>query len=131
MVETATLLFGALLVACAAVVLVMGRRVLAAPKPSEAPREADPGSALVAREVLDEQGQRVGETVRVEGDEVVLKREGGFAMVPRAALRDDGNRLRAEGVDWVAAAVKGEAWRRRHEDTMEYDDKGMPVREPG
>lgn len=129
MVETTTLAFAALLVVCAAVVLATGRKVLAARKPPEAPREADPGSALVAREVLDEQGQRMGETVRVEGDEVVLKRETGFAVVPRAALREDGARLRVGDVDWSAAMEKGEAWRRRQDDTMRYDDKGMPVLE--
>jgi hypothetical protein len=126
--EPLTLAFGALLLVCLVAVVVLLRRVRAAPKPQASvgpPPDTD--SKLVAREVRDEGGRRVGETVRVEGDEVVVKQEGAFLMVAKANLHEDADKLRAEGVDWDAARAKGEAWRQRQEDVMRYDEKGLPI----
>lgn len=130
MVDALTLGFGALLVLCSALVVLAGRRVLAAPKAPAAPAAPDPGSGLVAREVRDAAKALVGETVRVEGGDVVVKKEGGgFLAVPRASLEEDGERLRLGDVDMAEAAAKGEAWRKRQEDVMRFDEKGMPILE--
>jgi hypothetical protein len=139
MVETLTLLFAAVTLACVAIFGLALRKVLAAPRaatpgspeagPSVPGTEADLGTKLVAREVLDDEGKRVGETVRVQGDDVVLKGPEGFYVVPRTELKEEGERLRAHGVDWVLARNRGEIWRREHEDVMKVDDKGMPVLE--
>ena len=69
----------------------------------------------------------MGETVRVQGEDAVVKGPGGFLVVPKAALREDGERLRAEGVDWAHAKERGEAWRREHEDVLRFDEHGMPI----
>lgn len=133
MVEALVLGFAAVFLVSAAVFVVSLRKLAAAAQRREAgaaPGQApDPDSRLVARQVLDEQGNPAGETLRVEGQQVVLKRGGEFLVVPRAALREDGEKLRAEGVDWEQARRDGEAWRSRQEDAMAYDETGLPVAE--
>lgn len=129
MVAVSTLLFGLLFLVCAVVIGASLRKVLAMSKPLERSVASEGGQELVARKVRDPEGKDVGETVRVEGEEVVLKHEGTFLVVPKAALREDGERLRAEGVDWAEAKAKGEAWRTRQEDVMRSDAQGMPILE--
>lgn len=126
MVEPLAVGFALLFLASVAVFAVAMRRIVAAPRPADAPRP-DPHLKLVARVVVDEQGQRVGETVRAEGDDMILKQGATFLAVPRSVLREDGERLRAEGVDWALAKEKGEAWRARQENAI-TDELGQAAR---
>lgn len=134
MVDALTLGFGALLLLALAVVAWAGKGVLAAPRKAAAAAEAPgPGpsrdQALIARQVVDEQGQRLGETVRVEGDDVIVARGGSFLLVPRASLEEQGEKLKAVAINLAEAEARGEAWRKQQEDVMAYDDQGMPLPE--
>lgn len=123
MVEALGAVFGALFLVSAAVFAVSMRRLLATPKASAPP--LDPDLQFVARPVLNEQGERVGESVRVEGDDVVVKQGAVFLVLPKASLKDEGPHLRAASIDWTDAAKRGEAWRARQEDRIS-DELGKP-----
>lgn len=128
MVQLATVAYALILVAALALFAVGLRKVLATQR--TAPKAAEPAtdSRLIARKVKRD-GEVVGETVRVQGDEVVLHGKQGFLVVPKAALHEEGEDLRAEGVDWVEAERRGIQWRDEHEDAMQFDAQGMPVLE--
>jgi hypothetical protein len=133
MVDALTLGFGALLLLALALIAYAGKQVLAAPRKATAAEGQGPGpsreQALIARQVVDEQGNRLGETVRVEGDDVVVSRGGAFLVLPRASLEEHGEKLRAVELNLAEAEARGEAWRKKQEDVMAYDDKGMPLPE--
>lgn len=130
MVATTTLLYLGLFLICAAVVVVVGRKVLAAPKPGEAAAGPAPAhSPWIAMAVVDAQGDALGEVVRIQGEEVVVKHGGMFLVVPRPALTEQGGKLRAGDFDRAEATARGEAWRKQQENVMKYDAQGMPVPE--
>ena len=128
MADATTYAFAGLLLLALIVLLVSARKVLASPlRGARKATEPGPDSRLIARKVRDETGMLRGETVRVQGEDVVLHAATGFLVVPKASLREHGEELRAEGVDWTDAERRGIQWRDEHEDTMHVDDKGMPI----
>ena len=128
MVDAVTLGFALLLLVALGLVAVSGRKVLANPRaPSAPPPSNDGDQHLVAREVVDEQGQRLGETVRIEGGDVVVKAEGSFLVLPKTALQAAGEKLRVLEFNRAQAEAQGEAWRKRQEDVMRYDAQGLPL----
>ncbi|MCA1814606.1 MAG: hypothetical protein LC624_11785 [Halobacteriales archaeon] len=125
--DTTALLFGALVLASFAVVFVGMKRILATPTPK---MEATPSSdqRLVARKVYNEQMTAIGESVRVTASDVVVKAQGKFLLVPRSHIQEYGPDIICDdGIDWKQAEERGEAWRKEHEDTLRFDDKGMMV----
>jgi len=126
MVSTLALAFVAVFLLSAAVFARSLKRALASPRPT-GPSAADPDHALVARPIVDEQGQPAGETVRVEGAEVVFKKDGKFYVVSKYHLTDYGTSLFIDSIDWAEAERRGEAWRAAQEDRLPPDD-GTPDR---
>ncbi len=85
-------------------------------------------ASLLSRFVVNAQGDTVGETMALEPDEVILKREGGFYAVSMdAIIEKDGMLLVDATIDWEAAKEAGDEWRKAAHDEMEYDDAGLPV----
>lgn len=123
-VSGTTLALAAVLLACAALVAVNVRKMLAmpVPQPSKAP---DPAQRLAARKVYDEQMQPVGESVRATASDLVVKTQKGFALVPRSHLQEWGPDIICDdGIDWAQAHERGEQWRKEHEDTLRFDAQG-------
>jgi len=120
--------------------VVVPGRPLPVSKPAEAPAPLDAAPIdaraatappieedLLARYVRDEEGNLVGETLQVRGDEVVLKQGARFFVVPRGAVSVKGPDLLASDVDWEEAEAAGEAWLEKRRDVLRYDDDGLPV----
>ncbi len=56
-------------------------------------------------------GNVVGETVAIHGDQLILKQEGVFKSVPRNQIQEDGDDLLLSGfIQWDAAIQEGNAW---------------------
>lgn len=86
---------------------------------------------LIDRRVRDEHGNDVGESVKIDGETVIVEKEDKIWAVPVGALRLSGDDLvPAAPIDWVAAAARGEEWRARqpHKE-MRFDDDDAPVHE--
>lgn len=85
-------------------------------------------ASLLSRFVINANGDTVGETLALESDQVVLKRDDGFYAVSLdAIIEKDGMLLVDASIDWEAAKEAGDEWRKASYDEMEYDDSGMPV----
>lgn len=86
---------------------------------------------LLLRFVVDASGQRRGETVALEGDQVVVKTPEGFLLVGRHQLHSEGaTLLLAEDLDWGAARQAGEAWRQRSHKEIAYRPEELPQDSP-
>ena len=85
------------------------------------------GEKMLLRFVEDEKGARVGETVAVEGDQMIVKAPGGFLAVPTSQLSESGAGLKLTGTfDEAAAKSAGEAWRVKSHKVITYDAKELP-----
>ena len=85
------------------------------------------------------EGNVVGESVAIDGDQLVLKQAGVFRTVPLAQVEAAGAELAIHGdVDWTAAEAAGAAWLERNrkgtddqvtQDLTTSDDVKAPARE--
>lgn len=102
---------------------------------SQAPTLAD-GEALtdvLSRFVFDAAGEKVGETVAMDGDKVIIKHGATFSAVPRRSLSegDEGFNLAAD-VDLDAARAAGADWKARQHKEITYSADELPEDErPG
>lgn len=102
------------------------RPVAETPAPAAAPAD-EAHEGLLLRFVTDEQGNRLGETVAVDGDRVVLKVKDGFVAVPADKIKAAGSSLQLDyGVDWTEAKQVGEAWRERAHKVITYSESELP-----
>lgn len=111
----------------------MARRVAPKPAPPTAAMAAPESlhESLILRFVTDEQGERLGETVSLDGDRVILKVKDGFVSVPASKIKDQGGNLQLDfGVDWDEARRLGEEWRARSHKVIEYSESELPKDEP-
>lgn len=61
------------------------------------------------------EGSVVGETVAIQGDQLILKQAGMFKAVPKAQAEVRGDEVVLSGhIDWVKAATDGAAWHASH-----------------
>ncbi|MBI2077680.1 MAG: hypothetical protein HYT80_04815 [Euryarchaeota archaeon] len=89
--------------------------------------QESPGEKMLLRFVEDEKGTRVGETVAVEADKMIVKAPGGFLAIPVAQLSESGPGLKLTGTfDEAAAKKEGEAWREKSHKVITYDPKELP-----
>jgi hypothetical protein len=90
---------------------------------------------VLSRFVDDEKGERVGETVGMDGDKVIVKSKdkASYYAVPRASLEEmEGDFKVRPGVDWKTAEEEGEAWKKRQHRLVEYTQDELPEDErPG
>lgn len=111
------------------VVIMLIRAAGSARKAHEAQAAAEeaPADRLLLRFVEDPQGRRVGETVAVEGDDLVLKDAAGFLVVPVGSVEENGPGLKMkEPLDESAARRKGDAWRERSHKVITYQESELP-----
>lgn len=123
-----------LLVAAVAAYLMLslGRRAKATAA-AEAPTGAGAAGdeALLLRFVVDEAGERRGETVALDGDAFILKTADGFCRLGKDQIQDQGGTLRLVGpVDWESSKRDGDAWRVRSHKEITYTPEELPRDEP-
>ncbi len=70
--------------------------------------------SLLSRFVVDKNGDRVGESISVHRDLLIIKREGDYYAVPLQHVDASGEELRVKGiVQWEKAAEMAEEWKQR------------------
>lgn len=93
-------------------------RTVPAPEPAVAGTLADamavPGAVpdpYLLRYVIDDAGARIGESLAMTKERLIVKREGDFHAIPLGNVTIEGADLVARAVDWESAKRDGEAWR--------------------
>ncbi len=70
--------------------------------------------SLLSRFVVDKNGNRVGESISVYRDLLIIKRAGDYYAVPLKHVDASGDELRVKGVvQWEKAAEMAEEWKQR------------------
>lgn len=88
------------------------RRTGAARGPDEEPKST---STVLLSRFAHHQGNVVGETVAVEDDRLILKKEGVFKAVPLDMATLQGDEVVLQGyIDWDAAQKDGQVWLSAH-----------------
>lgn len=68
--------------------------------------------SLLSRFVIDKHGNRVGESISVYNDLLIIKRKGDYYAVPLKHVDVSGEELRVKGVvQWEKAAEMAEEWK--------------------
>lgn len=84
---------------------------------------------VLSRFVNDQSGERIGESVGMDGDRVIVKtkKEPPYLALPRAALSEKDDAFQVTGeVDWEEAAREGGDWEKRQHRVVEYSDEELP-----
>lgn len=97
--------------------------------PSLAEDESIPD--LLSRFVEDAKGERVGETVGLDGDLVIIKSGTTYKAVPRKHLTLEDDVFKVHGVvSWDEAERLGAEWRKKQHRVVEYSEDEVPKDEP-
>ena len=68
--------------------------------------------SLLSRFVVDKDGKRVGESISVYNDLLIIKRNEGYYAVPLIHVERDNDELRVRGiVQWERAKELAEGWK--------------------
>ena len=78
----------------------------------EEKEEISPETSLLCRFVLDGTGKKVGESIAVNKDLIIIKSGNKYLGVPLKHIEDDGKTILVKGlVDYSKAEELGEHWR--------------------
>lgn len=74
---------------------------------------------ILSRFIVDKKDTIVGESIGIEGKFIVVKHREKFYLVPRNAVKLQGDKLvLKKKVDWIAALARGEGWRKEELDHL-------------
>jgi hypothetical protein len=81
--------------------------------------EDDPHDEILSRFIFDPKGSQVGETIGVEGKQLILKDHEKFYSIPLNSIKERNDELiLVKKVDWNKAEKKGEKWRKKALDVI-------------
>jgi hypothetical protein len=79
----------------------------------------DPKDEFLSRFVKDDKDEIKGESIGVEGNNIVIKNADTFMIVPLASLTLEDNILRVtKKINWESAKKKGEKWKKKELDPL-------------
>jgi len=88
-------------------------------KPSDDDALDDPHDEYLSLFVRDEKGKARGETIGVEGTDLVLKDGGDFYKIPLSSVKMDGKYLTiVKYVNWKISRSLGEKWKEKELDPL-------------
>lgn len=88
----------------------------------------EPKDEYLSRFILNADGERIGETIGIDGERIIMKREEDFFSVPIEAIEEKyGDLLLSKAIDWDESKTLGEEWREKSSDKMEYNEEGKPI----
>ena len=91
-------------------------------KKEEIEAEEEYKHSLLCRFVLDGLGKKVGESVAVDEDILIIKSKGRYLGVPLKHIEKDGKTLLVKGLVDLSNAVKmGERWRQESFNKINFD----------
>ncbi len=74
---------------------------------------------ILSRYLVDKKDNIIGESIGIEGNDVVVKHKNKFYLVPRKCVKLKGKKLvLTRQVDWIGALAKGEGWKREELDPL-------------
>lgn len=87
-------------------------------------------TSMLCRFVVDCGGKRIGETIAVDGDVLILKNGKEYLGLPISAVeaKDEGD-LTVNEFDAAGAGAMGEVWRVKNFRLMRYGEDGLPLNE--
>jgi len=92
-------------------------------KLEELEKEEEQKNNLLCRFVLDGIGRKVGESVAVDEDVLIIKSRTKYLGVPLKHIEEDGKTLLVKGlVDQYNAEKMGETWRQENFKEIKYDE---------
>ncbi len=72
--------------------------------------------SLVSKFVVDKKGNRIGETISIEGDLVIIKKEKKYLAIPLKHIELSKDQVRIRGiVEWDNAIKMGEQWKKKYQ----------------
>ena len=72
--------------------------------------------SLVSKFVVDKKGNRIGETISIEGDLVIIKKEKKYLAIPVKHIEESKDQVRIRGiVEWDNAIKMGEQWKKKYQ----------------
>ena len=90
-------------------------------KEDEIEKEEDAKNSLVCRFVLDLLGNKIGESVALDEDVLIIKSGSSYLGVPLKHIEEEGKTLLVKGlIDKEQAKVLGEKWRQESFSEIKY-----------
>lgn len=117
----------ALLVSVLKVILVnLGGLFFFARKKGKLEDEIDPEhNELLCRFVTDGTGRKIGESISLDGDILIIKSGGRFLGIPLKHIEEDGKNIMVKGlVDFDKAYEMGDKWRKESFREIKDDSEG-------
>ena len=72
--------------------------------------------SLISKFVVDKEGNRIGETISMEGDMVIIKKEKKYLAIPLKHIETSKDQVRIRGiVEWDNAIKMGEQWKKKYQ----------------
>jgi len=74
---------------------------------------------ILSRFLVDRKDNILGESIGIEGKDLIIKHKNKFYIIPRSAVKLVGKKLILKRkVDWVAAQARGEGWKKEELDPL-------------
>lgn len=71
---------------------------------------------LISKFVVDKEGNRIGETISIERDLVIIKKENKYIAIPLKHIEASKDQVRIRGiVEWDNAIKMGEQWKKKYQ----------------
>ena len=71
---------------------------------------------MISKFVVDKEGNRIGETISMEGDMVIIKKEKKYLAIPLKHIETSKDQVRIRGiVEWDNAIKMGEQWKKKYQ----------------
>ena len=72
--------------------------------------------SLISKFVVDKEGNRIGETISIEGDLIIIKKEKKYLAIPLKHIELSKDQVRIRGiVEWDNAIKMGEQWKKKYQ----------------
>jgi hypothetical protein len=72
--------------------------------------------SLISKFVVDKEGNRIGETISIEGDLIIIKKEKKYLAIPLKHIEASKDQVRIRGiVEWDNAIKMGEQWKKKYQ----------------
>lgn len=77
-------------------------------------KKEDLSESLIPRFVVNKSGEKIGETIGMDGQSIILKKNNDFYSVPLSVLDEHlGELIIEKNIDWEKAKALGERWRKK------------------
>ena len=74
---------------------------------------------ILSRFLVDKKGNILGESIGIDGEDLILKHKTDFYLIPRSSVALKGKKLvLKKKVDWIAAKAKGKGWKKEELDPL-------------